>query len=268
MPRIPLSHRSVFLLIAILIAMAAAPPLDAQPSSPPAQQQAQWQWPEHAKNLKVLPKDTKPEQLQATMIGFTRALGVRCPFCHVGEEGKPLSTFDFVSDAKLQKQIARRMVLMVGDIHKDLNKAGLAPGPRVNVGCITCHHGRPRPATLAEEMTVAYDKGGIDSAFATYDDLRARFYGRNSYDFSEGGLVEFADALRQKEKIPDAVRVYEKNAELFPQSLRALEGVASAYEATNQNDKAIAVYQKMLEIDPQNRNAQRHLDALQGHAPK
>jgi hypothetical protein len=24
----------------------------------------------------------------------------------------------------------------------------------------------------------------------------------------------------------------------------------------------------MLEIDPQNRNAQRHLDALQGHAPK
>jgi Photosynthetic reaction centre cytochrome C subunit/Tetratricopeptide repeat len=265
MLRVSFSLRSVILVIAVLVAVASASPLDAQP---PQQGQPQWQWPEHPKNLKVLPKDIKSEQLQATMIGFTRALGVRCPFCHVGEEGKPLSTFDFVSDGKLQKQIARRMVLMVGDIHKDLKKAGLSPGPRVNVGCITCHHGRPRPATLAEEMTIAYDKGGIDSAFATYDDLRARFYGRNSYDFGEAGLVEFADALRQKGKIPDAVRVFEKNAEIFPQSLRALEGVASAYEATNQNDKAIATYKKMLEIDPQNRNAQRHLDALQGNAPK
>jgi len=267
MPRKSLSFRSA-LLGAAALAILVATPLDAQPPPPPAQQQAQWEWPDHPKNLKVLPKDIKAEQLQATMIGFTRALGVRCPYCHVGEEGKPLSTFDFVSDDKLKKQIARRMVLMVGDIHKDLKKAGLAPGPRVNVGCITCHHGRPRPATLAEEMTVAYEKGGIDSAFATYDDLRARFYGRNSYDFGEAGLVEFADVLRQKGQIPDAVRVFEKNAELFPQSLRALEGVASAYEATNQKDKAIATYKKMLAIDPQNRNAQRHLDALQGNAPK
>lgn len=263
MPPVSFSIRSVLLLAAVLVAITA-PPLDAQQ----AQQQPEWQWPEHPKNLKVLPKDIKPEQLQATMTGFTRALGVRCPYCHVGEEGKPLSTFDFPSDAKLKKQTARQMIKMVGHVKEDLKKAGLTPGPRVNVGCITCHHGRPRPATLAEEMTIAYDKGGIDSAFATYDDLRARFYGRNSYDFGEAGLVEFADVVRKKGNDADAVRIFEKNAEQFPQSLRALGGLADAYEATKQNDKAIATYQKMLQIDPQNRMAKQRLDKLQGAAPK
>ena len=32
------------------------------------------------------------------MPGFTRALGVRCSYCHVGEEGESLSTYDFASD--------------------------------------------------------------------------------------------------------------------------------------------------------------------------
>src|SRR5262245_19404795 len=45
---------------------------------------------EKFKNLQVLPKDISEEQLNSTMNGFTRALGVRCAYCHVGEEGKPL----------------------------------------------------------------------------------------------------------------------------------------------------------------------------------
>jgi hypothetical protein len=265
MPRVSFPIRSVFICVAVLVAVASAPPLDAQPP----QGQPQWQWPEHPKNIKVLPKDVKGEQLQGIMTGFTRSLGVRCPYCHVGEEGKPLSTFDFASDVKMEKRIARSMVLMLGDVNKDLKKMGLKPSlPRVSMSCATCHHGRPRPTTLAEEMSIAYDKGGIDSAFATYDDLRARFYGRNSYDFGEAGLVEFADVVRKKGSDADAVRIFERNAEQFPQSLRALGGLADAYEATKQNDKAIATFQKMLQIDPQNRMAKQRLDKLQGTAPK
>src|SRR5881397_445290 len=114
----------------------------------PAQQR--FEWPDRAKNLKVLPKDTPKEKLQATMIGFTRALGVRCPFCHVGQEGQPLTSFDFVSDAKPPKQIARGMMKMVRDIEKDLHRMKLPEPNRVNVECITCHRGRPRPMTLTE----------------------------------------------------------------------------------------------------------------------
>lgn len=36
---------------------------------------------------------------------FTRALGLRCQFGHVGEEGMPLEKFDFAANAKPGKQM-------------------------------------------------------------------------------------------------------------------------------------------------------------------
>ena len=62
------------------------------------------------KNLKVFPKDVSRADLLSNMKFFSQSLGVRCTYCHVGEEGKPLSTFDFASDAKDHKSIARDMI--------------------------------------------------------------------------------------------------------------------------------------------------------------
>src|SRR5438132_1402382 len=81
--------------------------------SPSFAQQPHWNWPEHAKNLKVLPKDTEPQNLSRVMISFTRSLGVRCQHCHVGKEGQPLSAFDFPSDDNKLKDVARGMMRMV-----------------------------------------------------------------------------------------------------------------------------------------------------------
>ena len=73
----------------------------------PAQTQESWSWPEKLSNLQVLPKDCPGIRLGPVMIGFTRALGVRCSYCHKGEEGKPLSTYDFASDDNPNKKRAR-----------------------------------------------------------------------------------------------------------------------------------------------------------------
>src|SRR6185503_13100269 len=54
--------------------------------------------PQKLQNLKVFPKDIPVRALLDTMGGFTRALGVRCSYCHVGNEGEPLSTYDFAAD--------------------------------------------------------------------------------------------------------------------------------------------------------------------------
>jgi tetratricopeptide (TPR) repeat protein len=56
--------------------------------------QERWSWPEKAKNLQVLPKDMPGSKLGPIMGGFARALGVRCWYCHMGQKGKPLSTYD------------------------------------------------------------------------------------------------------------------------------------------------------------------------------
>jgi len=41
------------------------------------------------KNLKVFPQDITRPQLLSNMKLFSQSLGVRCTFCHVGQEGAP-----------------------------------------------------------------------------------------------------------------------------------------------------------------------------------
>jgi photosynthetic reaction center cytochrome c subunit len=141
----------VRLLIA-LFGLAVVPAQTPPPQNPPVQnptaqtapQPPRWQPPDPT-NLQVLPKTiTKPELVNA-MRGFTRALGVRCEFCHVGE-GNDLSTFDFASDDKRQKRNARVMLRMAGDINAKLADI---PEPRPTdtpaVTCFTCHRGQQKP---------------------------------------------------------------------------------------------------------------------------
>lgn len=50
-------------------------------------------------NLKVLPADIRIDSLSETMAGFTRALGVRCTYCHEGRDGQPPDSINFASVA-------------------------------------------------------------------------------------------------------------------------------------------------------------------------
>ena len=109
--------------------------------------QAEFVWPERIENARVLPADIGAERLRRTMVGFARGLGVRCTFCHVGEEGAPLSTLDFVSDANPHKDIARGMIRMVGTLNGETLPAILGPGEGPRVTCFTCHRGEAHPAT-------------------------------------------------------------------------------------------------------------------------
>ena len=97
------------------------------------------------KNLQVLSKDIGRDQLLSTMKFFAQSLGVRCVHCHVGTEGQPLSTFDFASDAKKEKLIARKMLAMVHRINEQ--DFGVKDFKDVKVTCFTCHRGSTKPLT-------------------------------------------------------------------------------------------------------------------------
>lgn len=106
----------------------------------------------HFKNLKVFPAEIPRERLIAAMKNFSTSLGVKCTFCHVGEEGKPES-MDFASDANKHKDIARAMMLMVRRTNeqdfavKDFRES--------KVTCYTCHRGAPEPLTAAPTSTAS-----------------------------------------------------------------------------------------------------------------
>jgi hypothetical protein len=102
-------------------------------------------------NLQVLPKDSSAATVVGTMKSFANNLGVRCQFCHVGEEGLPLEQFDFAADVKPAKRTARVMMRLTRDINAQLDAAlAIAGNGAPRVSCITCHRGKSTPTNVRE----------------------------------------------------------------------------------------------------------------------
>lgn len=230
----------------------------------PLPAQDQWSWPEKPENLQVLPKDWSGSRLRAPMTGFTRALGVRCSYCHKGEEGQPLSTYDFASDENPNKARAREMLRMLGSINEHLNRIEPSGEKRVNMWCHTCHKGRPRPTTLAEELEETYAAKGLEAAMAHYTELKESYYGRGAYNFeSESTLNGFGYTVLGNKDANGAIRVFRLNAEKFPESANVWDSLAEAYMKGGETQQAIANYRKSLELDPNNSNAVNMLKKLE-----
>lgn len=232
----------------------------------PARAQDQWSWPEKPRNLQVLPKDWPGKRLQPVMVGFTRALGVRCSYCHKGEEGKPLSTYDFASDENPNKARAREMLRMLDDINAHLKKIQPSGDQRVNMWCNTCHRGRPRPMTLEEELEERYRTKGLQPAIDDYVDLKKKYYGRGSYDFGEMSLNAFGYDLLEKDAA-GAIQVFKLNAEEFPQSANVWDSLAEAYVKAGDLKKGQENYEKSLQLDPTNQHAKEELAKIRETGP-
>lgn len=169
-------------------------------------------------NTKVIPRTTPVAQVVGTMRNVTQALGVRCQYCHVGQEGQPLAQFDFASDEKKHKLVARQMMLMVQDINRRLDTLPERGTPPVVVACATCHRGVTRPIplfTIVGEAAVAVN---ADSAIRAYRALRQRYYGRDAYDFSESALNIAAFRTARGGKPDEGLALLRLNEELFPNS--------------------------------------------------
>ena len=238
------------------------------PPSVPLRAQETWTWPERPKNLQVLPKDWPGSRLRPVMVGFARALGVRCSYCHKGEEGKPLSTYDFVSDENPNKNRAREMFRMLGDIEDHLKKIEPSGDKRVNMWCHTYHHGRPRPMTLDEELGEQYRKKGLQAALDDYADLKKKYYGRAAFDFGEGSLNAFAYALLENNDNAGAIQVFKMNAELFPESANVWDSLAEGYLKAGDLKKAQENYEKALNLDPANQGAKDALKKIKDSQQK
>ena len=233
-------------------------------ATPSAGWAQEWSWPERSENLQVLPEDFPAQRLSAVMRGFTRALGVRCSYCHVGEEDQPLSSYDFASDDNPMKDTARTMYRMLGVINDTLATIDPSGPNAVNMWCHTCHRGRPRPTTLDEELAEVHQADGIDATIAAYRELRERFYGRGAFDFGEGTLNTLGYAMLGEGNAADAIEIFRLNAEQYPESANVWDSLGEAYLAAGDEARSIEAYEKSLELDPENENARQKLSEIGG----
>lgn len=212
-------------------------------------------------NLQLFPKDTPREQVIATMQQFTQSLGVPCSYCHV-QEGRG-GRNDFASDEKPTKKAARGMMVLAREINSKLPDAvGKSSDATTRVGCATCHRGVPIPKQLAEIVTDAAAGGGAAAGLAKYKELREKFYGGQSYDFSEGSLVIIAQRANAAGKADDALAYLNANLEYFPKSARTYQTIAAVRTTKGDKPGAIAALEKAVELDPNNAQAKAQLENL------
>lgn len=225
-------------LAVLLVALAVAAPVRAQMDH------------ETYTNLKVLPKTIAPAELRGMMNGFTRALGVRCAYCHVGQEGQPFKPGAFALDDKPEKLKARVMIQMMQDLNdKYLPTLATRATPPVGVQCVTCHRGATKPRMLQDVLKATYDADGIDSTLAVYQSMRERYYGRFTYDFGDAPLADLGDQLSFAGHAADGERLLSLNVEMNPKSSFAKRqyahvAIGEAF-GTKGADAGTAVYRDM-----------------------
>ena len=219
------------------------------------------QFPDKFTNLTVLPKDISRSDLQSTMRRFSFALGARCDHCHVE---KPDKTMDFASDDKEAKKTARLMLQMVAAANRDfIAKITKPDGSTAQVECATCHRGLTQPQSLIRVLTADITDHGITHGLALYDELRGKYLGSGEYDFGERTMNQLTESLLAEGKKQDAVAVMEKHfASNHPDSIWSFHMLAMAHEANGQADKALADYQKVLELHPEDDWAKKQIAAL------
>ncbi len=214
-------------------------------------------------NLQLYPKDTPRPQLVATMQGFVQALGVQsaggCGYCHAGTA----PAFDFASDAKPAKTVARKMILMAREVTAKLPEITGKPAAEVTgLRCATCHRGVAIPKLLPDILTETATKSGTPAAVQQYRELRTKYYGGQSCDFSENALVAMATPLINGNKPDDAMTWLQLNAEFYPRSSATYAALGQAYAKKSDTQNAIKSFEKAVELDPNNQIAKRQLEQM------
>jgi cytochrome c-type biogenesis protein CcmH/NrfG len=174
----------------------------------------------------------------------SKALGVRCDYCHSAQRGS--------GQPEPKKEVARAMIAMTRDLNAKVQEAtGKPAGETARVECVTCHRGVAIPQPLLTIILGTIAQQGGAAAVEQYRDLRKRYYGRATYDFSEEALLEIVQRVVQG-KPDDAIALLRMNLDFNPQSAKTYALLGFAYTRKVDDAMAITNLQKSLELDPTN----------------
>jgi tetratricopeptide (TPR) repeat protein len=204
----------------------------------------------------------KEFEIYYQMQAMNDALGVSCTYCHVATGD---ARWDFKADGNPKKAVAKKMIDMTADINARIylatgNQAARDGGKAVS--CQSCHRGVTVPLPIATIVERAVETEGPEAAVAQYRALRARFYERDVYDFTEQELLRLARHYVTAQ--PDAALALARmNLEWRPQSAASYVVMAFAYTRKLDDKAAIPLLRKALELDPDNGAARGYLLKLE-----
>jgi CubicO group peptidase (beta-lactamase class C family) len=109
-------------------------------------------------------------------------------------------------------------------------------------------------------LRVRLRRRGFEHAVEVYEELK-----RRDSDFrpSEADLNDWAYRMLNGGGRPkEALEIFKLNVLLYPGSSNVYDSLAEAFEANGEREQAVKNYRRSLELDPNNKNAARHLKQL------
>ena len=195
-------------------------------------------------------------------IGFDSATfsGPMVTFWSIAQYLLPLGVLELYLRAQDRPGALRRMatagVLFVLTLAMGAGIALVAMGswvPNVKAGL------DPRKS-IAQTLTTTIASGGIDAAVKQYHELKAGAPG--TYNFDESELNNLGYRFIRQKKLKEAIEIFQLNVEAYPKSANTYDSLAEGYMDDGENALAIANYQKSLQLNPKNRNAEVMLQKL------
>jgi tetratricopeptide (TPR) repeat protein len=113
---------------------------------------------------------------------------------------------------------------------------------------------------IAQTLTTTIASDGIDAAVKQYHELKTA--APTTYNFDESELNSLGYKFIRKNKFKEAIRIFQLNVEAYPKSANTYDSLAEGYMDDGENALAIANYQKSLQLNPNNRNAEVMLQKL------
>jgi CubicO group peptidase (beta-lactamase class C family) len=102
---------------------------------------------------------------------------------------------------------------------------------------------------------------GIDEAIKEFNELSKD---EKNYEYNESDLNNAGYLLLQRQKTDDAIKVFELNTELFPESYNVWDSLGEAWMIKGDKEKAIKYYRKSLELNPDSPTGKDALKKLEG----
>ena len=113
---------------------------------------------------------------------------------------------------------------------------------------------------IAGELRRVIDADGIEAAVARYEELSEDQ--PDSYDFGEGQLNQLGYYYLGEGQVEIAKRLFQLNIDRYPKSANVYDSLGEAYMEAGDNERAIELYKKALEINPGFENAKQMLRRL------
>jgi CubicO group peptidase (beta-lactamase class C family) len=102
-------------------------------------------------------------------------------------------------------------------------------------------------------------KRGFENAMTVVNEKKQKDPG---YQLTEHDLNTLGYVLLNKGKKKEAVEIFKLNIQLFPFSWNVYDSQGEAYESLGDSNLAVSNYQRSLELNPGNKNAEDHIKKL------